>query len=281
MIKTGDYNLLRISRFVDFGAYLYDPDDINANEVLLPRRYVDEEMRPGDDIEVFVYTDSEDRPVATTEKPFARVGQFAFLQTVQINRVGAFMDWGLPKNLLVPFKEQKIKMFPGGIYLVYVYLDHNTGRVVASARVEKFLDNVFPEYKAGDRVNIMVVGRNEVGYIAIVENLHRGIIYLNETYRPIEIGLQTQAFVKNIRPDDGRIDLTLTEPDTFSRIEKIAKQILKALSEKKNVVTENSTPDEIKGQFMCSKKDFKKAVGYLYKEHKIVIMPDGELRLHD
>lgn len=282
MIKIGDYNTLKISRIVEFGAYLtsVDPNDSNQ-EVLLPRRYIeDTDYVAGDEIDVFVYTDSEDRPVATTEKPFAKVGEFAFLQTVQVNRVGAFMDWGLSKNLLVPFKEQKLKMFPGGIYLVYVYLDQITKRVAASARIEKFLDNVYPEFETGSSVDALVIGRNEVGFQVIVNNLHRGIIYFNETYRPLEIGQHYEAYVKQIRRDDGRIDLTLTAPGTLGRIEIISKQILAALADKTMTVTETSSPEEIKNQFQCSKKDFKKAVGYLYRNKRILISPDGEISLN-
>lgn len=284
MIKIGDYNILKVGRIVEFGAYLYPLDQIDSEhpeEVLLPKRYVENtELQQGDEIKVFVYTDSEDRPVATTEQPFAKVGEFAFLQTVQVNRVGAFMDWGLQKNLLVPFKEQKIKMFPGGIYLVYIYLDMNTRRVVASAKVEKFLDNVFPEYTAGDKVNALLIGRNEVGYQTIVNNLHRGLIYFNEVYRPLEIGQQYEAFVKNIRAEDGRIDLTLTQPGTLGRIEKVSKLIIETLTDGKTPVNDNFTPDEIKTIFHCSKKDFKKAVGYLYRNQKIVITNEGDLRLN-
>lgn len=274
MIKIGDYNTLTIARTALHGAYLSDGE---GNEILLPARYVEDDMQVGDEIRVFVYTDSEDRPVATTETPFAKVGEFAFLQTVQVNRVGAFMDWGLSKNLLVPFKEQKIKMFPGGIYLVYVYLDHNTGRVVASARIEKHLGNVLPDYKAGDHVKALIIGRNEIGYQTIVDNLHRGMIYANEVFKPIEIGRMVDAYVKRVRDDDGKIDLTLTAPGTLGRIEKIADDILNLLKKGTLNVSENSTPDEISKAFECSKKDFKRAVSLLYKQRKITL-ENGEIK---
>lgn len=271
MIKIGDNNILKINRFVDFGAYLSVPDGSDKNEVLLPKRYVDDEMQPGDEIKVFVYTDSEDRPVATTETPFATVGEFVFLQTVQVNRVGAFLDWGLQKNLLVPFKEQKIKMFPGGIYLVYIYLDHTTGRVVASAKIEKFLGNVMPEYKKGDKVKCLVISHAPIGYQVIVDNLHRGMIYSNEVYRPIEIGKHLEAYVKNVREEDGKIDLTLSAPGTRGRIEKIADMILENLKSGKKILNEKSSAEEIAQEYQCSKKDFKKAIGLLYRNHQIDI----------
>ncbi len=271
MIKIGDYNTLRIERLVDFGAYLSSADGNDSKEVLLPKRYLEPSMKPGDKVRVFVYTDSEDRPVATTESPYATVGEFAFLQTVQVNRVGAFLDWGLQKNLLVPFKEQKVKMFPGGIYLVYIYLDQTTGRVVASAKIEKFLGNVLPDYSKGQKVEALVIGHTEIGYQVIVDNLHRGMIYSSELYHPLDIGQQVEAYVKHIREADGKIDLTLTAPGTLGRIEKVADSILKQLTDGSLTVSDESTPEEIKEAFHCSKKDFKKAVGSLYRNHKIVI----------
>lgn len=278
MIKIGDYNNLHIDRIVDFGAYLV-PSSKNKNpdkkeEVLLPARYLEPEMKVGDTVRVFVYTDSEDRPVATTETPYAKAGQFAFLQIVQINRVGAFLDWGLQKNLLVPFKEQKVKMFPGGIYLVYVYLDDSSKRVVASAKVEKFLGNVFPEYVRGEKVSALVIGHTGIGYQVIVDDMHRGMIYSNELYSPLDIGQTVTAFVKNVRREDGKIDLTMTAPGTLGRVDKIGAMIIEALGAGKLTVTDNSTPEEIKAAFHCSKKDFKKALGALYRERKIVIGDD-------
>lgn len=279
MIQIGNYNTLIIDRFVEFGAYLKESSDSSKGEVLLPRRYVDDDMREGDELTVFVYTDSEDRPVATLEQPYAHVGQFAFLQTAQVNRVGAFLDWGLQKNLLVPFKEQKIKMFPGGIYLVYIYLDHNSKRVVASAKIEKFLDNVIPTYNKNDKVDALIIGRNPLGYTAIVDNLHRGLIYENEIYQPLEIGSHVTAFVKNVRDEDGKLDLSLNNPDTLLRIEKIGETILDILHRDTFRISEKASADVIKETFHCSKKDFKKAVGLLYRERKIVIDDKGIVEL--
>lgn len=274
MIEVGQYNKLKIERTVDFGAYLVplqegkDGED-KFHEVLLPNRYITPSMKVGDVVRVFVYTDSEDRPVATTETPFATVGQFAYLQTVQVNRVGAFMDWGLQKNLLVPFKEQKVKMFPGGIYLVYVYLDHATGRVVASAKVEKFLGNVLPQYVRGEKVHALVTGHTPIGYQVIVDNLHRGMVYSNEIYQPLDIGQTVTGYIKNVRREDGKIDVTLTAPGTLGRVDKISQQIIEALRKGRMNVNDDSTPDEIRQAFQCSKKDFKKAIGALYRDRKI------------
>lgn len=280
MIKIGSYNTLYISRFVDFGAYLTDGSEVDGRltEVLMPARYVSRKAVVGDQVRVFVYTDSEDRPVATTEVPFAAVGEFAFLQVVAVNRTGAFMDWGLLKNLLCPYGEQKSKMHAGGIYLVYIYLDPNTNRVVASAKINKFLGNAFPDYKAGQRVQALLIAHNDVGYQVIVDNKDRGIIYDNEIYVPLELQQTVSAYVKRVR-DDGKLDLTMTMPGTGNRVEHLTSLILERLRGGDMHLTDKSSPQEIKSELHCSKKDFKKAVGALYREKRIAIAEDGTLAL--
>jgi predicted RNA-binding protein (virulence factor B family) len=225
-----------------------------------------------------VYTDSEDRPVATTEVPFAQVGEFAYLQVVEVNRIGAFVDWGLLKHLLVPYSEQKSKMHPGGVYLVYIYLDANTNRVCASAKIHKYLGNAYPEYKHGEKVNVLVYGRTPIGYQVIVDNKHKGMIYENEVYRDIQIEERLKAYVKRVR-EDGKIDLTLTAPGTAGRINSLSDTIMARLKAGNLTVTDKSSPDDIKAQLHCSKKDFKKTIGALYKEHQIVIAEDGKISL--
>jgi predicted RNA-binding protein (virulence factor B family) len=269
---------LRIARFVDFGAYLVNDCDGDGTEVLLPAKYLDESNVVGDEVEVFVYTDSEDRPVATTEVPFAQVGEFAYLQVVEVNRIGAFVDWGLLKHLLVPYSEQKSKMHPGGVYLVYIYLDANTNRVCASAKIHKYLGNAYPEYKHGEKVNVLVYGRTPIGYQVIVDNKHKGMIYENEVYRDIQIEERLKAYVKRVR-EDGKIDLTLTAPGTAGRINSLSDTIMARLKAGNLTVTDKSSPDDIKAQLHCSKKDFKKTIGALYKEHQIVIAEDGKISL--
>lgn len=271
MINIGKYNRLRVARFVDFGAYLTDDSD---NEVLLPARYVPADAAVGDEIEVFVYNDSEDRPVAVTEHPFACVGDFAFLQVAQVNKIGAFLDWGVPKHILVPFSEQRVRMEEGGIYPVYVYLDHLTKRVVASAKLEKFLGNVMPEYQPGDKVNALVWQHTPLGYKVIVDNLFQGMIYDNEVYAPLEIEQTVTAYVKAVR-DDNKIDLTMGDK-AANRVAGIADEIIDRLGREsgKLNLTDSSSPEDIKDAFRCSKKDFKKALGKLYKEHKIIITDD-------
>lgn len=277
MIKPGKYQTLHISRIVDFGVYLAEAGT-ERPEVLLPSRYVPENPAVGDAIEVFVYKDSEDRPVATTEHPYATAGEFAFLQVKAVNRVGAFLDWGLPKDLLVPFGEQRVKMHTGGIYLVYVYVDDASGRIVASAKIDKFLGNTLPDYKPGQKVNALVVEHTEIGYKVIVDNLHRGIIYANELFRPVEIEETLSAYVKQVRPD-GKIDLTLSDK-AGRRIGSTADAILEYLRSDNAVpVGDKSAPELISRLFGCSKRDFKQAVGHLYRDHKIKIGPEGTIAL--
>ncbi len=272
MIEIGKDNRLKVAREVDFGVYLADDE---GNEVLMPARYVGDDVRVGDMVDVFVYTDSEDRPVATTDIPYAKVGEFAFLQVTAVNRIGAFLDWGLPKDLLVPFSEQNAKMMQGGIYPVYVYLDHESHRVVASARLEKHLGNVYPDYRPGQEVECLVIQHTPIGYKAIVDNLHWGMLYHNELFTPIEIEQTVRAYVKNVRPD-GKIDLTLSS-STGRRVHTLADRIIERVEAAGGFIPMNdkSSPEEIKAEFSCSKKDFKKAIGTLYKGHKINLTDTG------
>lgn len=269
MLKIGNYNTLKVAREVDFGYYLSTDDD---RELLLPRKYMPEDKGVGDELKVFVYTDSEDRLIATTEVPYAAVGDFAYLQVKDVNNAGAFLDWGIPgKDLLVPYSEQKARMKQGGIYLVYVYLDDASKRVVASAKIEHFIGNVIPEYRPGQRVSALIVEHTPIGYRAIVDNRHWGMIYDNEIFRPLELESTVKAFVKSVR-EDYKIDLTLSDR-AVKRVGDLSDRILEAIDAAGGElhVTDASTPDEIREAFECSKKDFKKAVGHLYKEKKILL----------
>lgn len=278
MLKIGKYNSLRVSHNVDFGAYLQDKE---GNQVLLPARYISSPLQPGDDLEVFVYKDSEDRPVATTEHPFAEVGEFAYLQVTQVNRTGAFLDWGLiAKELLVPYSEQKMKLSRGMVVLVYVYLDDATKRVVASAKIEKFIGNRFPLYKIGDKVEALVYKRTELGYKAIVDNLFHGMAYESELYAPLEIGKSILAYVRQVR-DDGKIDLVLSGSND-GRVDALMDKIVKRLEGEPECflpISDSASPETVRATFQCSKKDFKKAIGHLYKQRRILIT-DGGIRLN-
>ncbi len=274
MLKIGQYNTLKVSRLVDFGAYLDAGDD---TEILMPAKFIDADLKPGDEVDAFVYTDSQDRLIATTEKPYAQVGDFAFLQVAQTNSVGAFLDWGLEaKQLLVPFSEQRDRMHEGGIYLVYVYLDHTTKRVVASGKIEKHVGNVLPHYKVGQKVDALLVKHTEIGYKCIVDNMHWGMIYSNEVYRPLELEQKITAYVKRVR-EDGKIDLSVSDR-ARARTSSLSDDILEKLrlSPKGFLpLTDRSDPEAIKAVLQCSKRDFKKAVGKLYKDRLITIGEDG------
>ena len=268
-MKIGEYNNLRINRMVDFGAYLIDED---THEVLLPKRYLTPEMKVGDDIKVFVYNDSENRPVATTETPHAVVGDFALMRVKAVNKVGAFLDWGLAaKDLLVPFSEQRVDMQAGRSYIVRVYLDPASQRIVASAKIAKFLNQSEPEYYHREKVEVLVVQRSDLGYRVIINNAHWGQIYQNETYQDVNIGDRFTAFVKQVRPD-GKIDVTLAKIEKM-RVDDLAERILDYLSAHNGemALTDKSDPEDINKTFNCSKKDFKKALGLLYKQQKVTL----------
>ncbi len=268
-MKIGQYNKLMINRFVDFGAYLIDDED---NEVLLPKRYLTGDEELDDWIEVFVYNDSENRPVATTEHPHATVGEFCLMRVKAVNAIGAFLDWGLvAKDLLVPFREQRVRMQAGRSYIVYVYLDENSGRIVASAKLDKFLGDSLPDYYHRQKVDALIVQQQEIGYRVIIDGKHWGMIYNNEIYNPVNIGEHHMAFVKQVR-DDGKIDVTLAKIEKM-RVDDVASEILKHLKHNGGSMTLNdkSAPDDIMRTFNCSKKDFKKALGQLYKQHRITL----------
>lgn len=268
-MKIGQYNLLRINRTVDFGMYLIDED---THEVLLPKRYITPDMHVGDDINVFVYNDSENRPVATTEEPYAVVGDFALLRVKAVNKVGAFLDWGLSaKDLLVPFSEQRVDMQAGRSYVVRVYLDEASQRIVASAKLAKFLNQTEPDYYHRERVEVLVVQRSDLGYRVIVNNAHWGQIYQNETYQDVNVGDRLTAFIKQVRPD-GKIDLTLAKIEKM-RVDDLSDRIIQYLEDHNGEMslTDKSSPEDINKVFECSKKDFKKALGLLYKQQKVTL----------
>ena len=270
MAQLGKTNLLKISRKTDFGLYLTDKE---GNEILLPKRYVTHDMHINDEINVFVYKDSEDRIVATTERPKAQVGEFALLRAVSVSKVGAFLDWGLQKDLLVPFREQKVTMEVGRSYIVYVFIDYNSDRIVASAKIDKFLDNRPADYHQGDPVEILIAQRTDMGYKVIIDNLHSGIIYHNEIFKEINIGDRMEAYIKSVR-EDGKIDVTLADRADRRTMELADKILMHLMSHgRRMALTDKSSPEAIKAAFECSKKDFKKAIGHLYKKKLITLSP--------
>ena len=274
-MKIGQYNKLTINRFVDFGAYLIDDED---NEVLMPKRYLTGDEELDDTIEVFVYNDSENRPVATTEHPHATVGQFCLLRVKAVNAVGAFLDWGLvAKDLLVPFREQRVRMQAGRSYIVYVHIDPSSGRIVASAKLDRFLNKTYTDYYHRQKVDVLIVQQLEIGYRIIVDGKHWGMIYNNELYQQVNVGEHHTGFVKQVR-DDGKIDVTLAKIEKM-RIDDVADEILNYLQENGGIMTlsDKSSPEDLLNTFNCSKKDFKKALGLLYKLHKVTLGDEVKL----
>lgn len=272
MVEIGKYNTLKIVKDLDFGVYLDGGDDL---EILLPARYVPRNVKPGDEVEVFIYHDNEGRIIATTAKPLAIVGEFQWMECKSVNDMGAFLEWGLMKDLLVPFREQKMPMREGKWYLVYVHLDHVTKRIVASARVDKFLDNVPSVYEFNQEVDLLVADETEIGYKVIINNLHWGLVYHNEIYRRLERGEHLKGYIKEVREDE-KIDVSLTRLG-YEKVEGIAGIILDALKVQNGFlpVHDKSPAEEIYSLFGCSKKSFKQAIGALYKKKLISIEPTG------
>ena len=272
MAEIGKINTLDVVRETENGVYL---DGEELGEILMPQKFVTAEVRDNRRATVFVYTDSEDRLVATTEKPHAKVGEFALLKVAAITDYGAFLDWGLPKDLLVPFSEQKAKMKEGGEYVVYVFLDEKTNRIAASAKLEKFLDKSVPEYTSGQEVELFIAQQTDLGYKAIVNNSFWGLLYHNQLYQPVAIGKNIKGFVNQVR-EDGKIDLLLEKPG-YEKVDAISGKILKELEANRGflAVSDKTSPEIIKGMFGISKKNFKKAVGNLYRQKRIKFESDG------
>lgn len=272
MIKIGEYNTLSIIRETDHGLFLEDKE---GNEVLLPNRYVPEDYKIWEELEVFVYLDNEERPVAVTDKPYITSGEFALLRCNQVTKFGAFLDWGLVKELFCPFKEQAFKMKAGGWYLVHCYLDEETGRLVASSKTNRFLDNKILTVQQFDEVDLIVSHPSDIGMNVIVNKKHLGLIFKDAIYKDLNIGDKFKGIVKKIRHDN-KIDITLGQIG-YRNIEPNAQLILDALEDNSGFInlTDKSSPDDIRDQLQMSKKNFKKAVGSLYKQRLIEIKPDG------
>lgn len=272
MAEIGKINTLEVVRETENGFYL---DGEELGEILMPQKFITEEVRESERATVFIYTDSEDRLVATTEQPLAKVGEFAKLRVAATTSFGAFLDWGLPKDLLVPFNEQKAKMKEDGEYMVYVYLDTKTNRIAASAKLDKFLDKTPPEYEAGEEVNLVIADETDLGYKAIVNGSHWGMLYRNQLFKPVSVGQKTVGFVNKIREDD-KIDLLLEKPG-YEKVDSISEKILEELKNNNGflAVSDKTSPEIIKAMFGVSKKNFKKAIGGLYRKQIIQFDSDG------
>ncbi len=278
MFNLGEYNTLKAIRFKEQGCYVGDESQIGqeAGGVLLPNQYVPEGLSLGDDIEVYIYHDSEDRLVATTEKPHIVLHQFAPLTVLDVTGVGVFMDWGIQKNLFVPFAEQgRDPMIVGGTYVIFLYIDTETSRLVGSAAIDKIIDNEEVVVKEGDEVDLIVYRESPLGYMAIINNENIGLIYRSDIYQKIDIGESCRGWIKKIR-EDGKIDLSLYKQGHLA-IEENAKILLEKLKAKGGHLpfTDKSDPQAIREALNMSKKNFKKAVGSLYKQRIVELKADG------
>ena len=277
MIKLGNYNTLRITRFTDHGAYL---DGGTVGEILMPKAYVSREMRPGTEVNVFVYLDQSERLVGTLETPLARVGDFAFLRVAWVNEFGAFLDWGLMKDLFVPFREQKMPMQQGRSYLVHIHIDQETQRIVASAKVERYLQPATPlDYHRGQEVEAIVQQKTPLGFKVIADNRCAGQLYDDQIFQqePPHDGDVLTATVVKVRPD-GKLDLSIQRIGK-GRFRDFADQLLEELQAAPGhrlPFTDNSAPDDIGTRFGVSKKTFKRALGTLYKQG-LVTLTDTEI----
>ncbi|MDD2793153.1 MAG: S1-like domain-containing RNA-binding protein [Sediminibacterium sp.] len=270
-IQVGNYNTLKVNRKVDFGFYLDD----GAEGILLPKRFAPADLRIGDEIKVFVYHDSDNRLIATTQTPKAVVGEIARLKVVSVTRQGAFMDWGLMKDLFVPASKQVSGMRLGGEYLVMPYIDEMTGRVAATEKIENLMQNEDLTVKEMDMVDLLVYRTSELGYVMIINNKHIGILHGNEVFQQLQMGDRVKGFIKKIRPDH-KIDVVLGKPG-FDKVEDEAEKILRLLRENNGYLPyhDKSDPEDIYAFFGMSKKTFKMTTGNLYKQQKIAFTKTG------
>ncbi|WP_299324973.1 S1-like domain-containing RNA-binding protein [uncultured Maribacter sp.] len=278
MIELGRINNLEILRDTSVGLFLGDEE---GNDVLLPNKYVPTEYEIGEKIKVFCYLDYDERPVATTLAPDIMLGEFRLLQVAEVNEFGAFMQWGLEKHLLVPFREQRVKMKEGQWYVVHCYLDERSGRLVASNKLDRFLSNDTIDLKEWDKVDLVVTRQTDLGWEVIVNEKHKGLVYFNEVFKPINIGDVIPGCIKTIRKDN-KLDISL-QPLGTKVLEPAAKKIYEVLVESGGFLGlhDKSAPEEIRDVFQMSKKTFKKGLGTLYKDRKIKIESDGISLLDD
>ncbi len=271
-IRPGRWNRLVVLKDTDFGIYL---DGGRDGEILMPKRYIPEGTKVGDQVNAFIYFDSEDRIIATTEHPLAISGECAYLLCKSVTKFGAFMDWGLSKDLFVPFKEQRMRMEEGKRYVVFVYFDENSGRLAGSAKLDQFMDLEPGNFKTGQQVDLMITGKTDLGYKAVINGTHTGILYANEVFEPIEIGQKTKGYIAKLR-EDGKIDLRL-QPAGYKKMDEQSAKVMDVLQAAGGFLplTDHSEPELIYSQFGMSKKLWKKAVGALFKQRLIEITDKG------
>ena len=271
MIEIGKFNTLTIARDTSVGLFLTDGE----HDVLLPIKYIPKRFEIGDELTVFVYLDHEERPVSTTLKPYIQLNDFAYLKVNYINQFGAFLNWGLEKDLFVPFKEQATPMEKDKRYFVYMYMDEMTNRLVATSKTNKLFDNTELTVTENEEVELIIAGKTDLGYNVIINKLHRGLLYQTSVFTELRIGDRMKGFIQKIRPDH-KIDVVLQKTG-FENIDPTIEKILQELRSNNGYLglNDNSHPEDIKTVLKMSKKTFKKAIGSLYKEKKIDIRPDG------
>ncbi len=274
MLNIGQFNLMQIIKEVDFGYYL-DSGDEQWEEILLPFNSAPKGCEVYDWIDVFIYFDSEDRIIATTERPHAVVGEFNLLRVSSVEKVGAFLDWGLRKDLLCPFGEQKVRLKADRSYIVWVFQDKASGRIVASTKLQNFINKEPGDYEVGQAVELLITKETELGYKAIINNSHWGFLYENEVFRKLRVGKKLKGYIQKLRPD-GKIDLSLA-PTGYEKVGGFAKMILDKLKKNNGFLplTTKTSAEEIHDIFGVSKKNYKKALGALYKERLVSIDDDG------
>lgn len=270
-MKTGEVNQLRILRFASSGAYLGDEQD---NDVLLPGKYLTDDMDIDDMIDVYVYRDSEDRIVSTTERPYIELNGFAYLRVKEVTFFGAFVDWGLEKDLMIPFKEQNKKLEENEQHLVCLLLDDATDRLFGSTKINRYLKKCEEEYDPEEPVDLLIGDRTDLGVKVIVDNQYGGLIFKNDISKPVRKGQSIKGYVSNVRPD-GKLDVRL-DPTGFQKVSGATERLLKILQSKKQLyVHDKSSPDDIREAVGMSKKTFKQAVGALYKQRLITLEENG------
>ena len=283
-LKLGDYNILKVVKEAKrpnphsfnneetFGIFL---DGGHEGDILMPKKYVPEGTKVGDMIECFLYLDQDERLIATTEKPIAKANEFAFLECSWVNEYGAFLDWGLMKDVFCPFREQKRKMEIGNSYIVHIHLDEESYRIVASAKIENYFSQEKPAYRHGEEVEIMIWQKTDLGFKVIIDNKYPGLIYQGQIFKHVTTGDRMTGYIDNIRPD-GKIDVTL-QPTGRKLTADFAETLLEYLHDNNGVcpLGDKSDAEDIKRTVQVSKKTFKKAVGDLYKRRLITISPEG------
>jgi uncharacterized protein len=272
MAELGKLNTLKVIKAVDFGLYL---DGGNDGEILLPVRSVPRGVSVGDELEVFIYLDSEDLLIATTDTPKAMVGECASLNVVEVNQIGAFLDWGLPKDLLVPFGEQQQPMEKGNSYVVFLYIDQASERIAATTKLDKHLAESSPYFKEKQQVDLLICGRTDLGYKAVVNGAAIGLIFNSDVFKPIKYGQQIKGYIKRVR-EDNKLDLCLQLANREA-LDELSQKIMNFINKRGGVITltDKSKPEEIAAQFGVSKSSYKKALGKLYKQRLIVINKDN------